>query len=598
MNSSTPFSSKIQDAMEDNNKEADINLSGLSTIIKLNNMFAFLPISLNEMLLATGREVLKLFNPNSCAIFMIKDQDALELAAIQGKESIKPDFDPHKSYDIKDCKAIRDSLLFVSDNKHHCANRQPYGEGYPFHVCIPITADKKVVGVLSMDFLNKKAISSDELNILLSITNQAAIAIQRTMLFNDMKKEKIELETAYKEIRKLNNELSKKISELKDTQEQLLQSQKMEALGRLAGGIAHDFNNLLTVVVGYSELTLNELSRENSLRSNANKVLKAAGRLKSLTEQLLAFSRKQFIDFRIINPNKLITDFAVMLKRLIGEDIEFEIALSPDVGSIMADHRQIEQVIMNLCINSKQAMPDGGKLFIETKNVKRDEIYTKHYLDITPGWYVMIAVSDTGHGMSEDVIAHIFEPFFTTREIGQGTGLGLSVVHGIVKQHNGGIRVYSEIGKGTTFEIYLPIIEESTSDLTEPYQDSNMPGGSESILLVEDEDLVRELIRDILSGSGYSITIASNGEEAMKLIQKTNSCFDLLIIDVVLPGINGVELANNIRALIPDIKVLYISGYNEDLIHKYGVLEEGISFLQKPFTALSLNSKVREVLTS
>lgn len=388
------------------------------------------------------------------------------------------------------------------------------------------------------------------------------------------------------------------LQNLRNTEEQLLQAQKLEAVGRLAGGVAHDFNNLLTAIIGYSEMGLRKLDATDPLRRNLNEIKNAGDRAAALTRQLLAFSRKQVMQPRVLDLNDVISNLEKMLCRMIGEDFELRTALHSAVGNVKADPGQVEQVIMNLVVNARDAMPTGGKLSIETANVYLDESYAREHVSVVPGPYVMLAVSDTGMGMDEKTRQHIFEPFFTTKEAGKGTGLGLSTVYGIVKQSGGNIWVYSEIGKGTTFKIYFPRVTEEAEAYRHAPGIPSIPKGSETILLVEDAELVRTLAWDVLLASGYRVLQAANADSALAICERNKHRIDLLLSDVVMPGMNGNELAQHLLTLHPEMRVLFMSGYTEDTIIHHGVLDEGINFLQKPFSPGALAVKVREVLDS
>jgi two-component system, cell cycle sensor histidine kinase and response regulator CckA len=377
--------------------------------------------------------------------------------------------------------------------------------------------------------------------------------------------------------------------------EQLRQSQKLEGIGRLAGGIAHDFNNLLTAINGYSDLMLRRLCEGDPLRRNAEEIRKAGERAASLTRQLLAFSRKQVLQPLVLDLNAVVADMDKLLRRLIGEDIDLVTSLEPKLGRVKADPGQIEQVVMNLAVNARDAMPRGGHLTIETRNVYLDKTYAHSHVSVHPGRYVMLAVSDTGIGIDAKIREHIFEPFFTTKEAGKGTGLGLSMVYGIVKQSGGNIWVYSEPGHGTAFKIYLPQIEEEASTESSVIA-SEVVRGTETILLVEDEERLRELIREILEMEGYTVLAASNGHEALSICEQHEGTIDLLITDVVMPEMSGRELAESLEHNCSDVKVLFMSGYTDDAIVRHGVLEASAFFLQKPFTPDALSRKVREVL--
>ena len=385
--------------------------------------------------------------------------------------------------------------------------------------------------------------------------------------------------------------------EMATLQEQLRQSQKMEAIGKLAGGVAHDFNNLLTVIQGYSELILKGLNSDNRLCQDVREILNASERASSLTRQLLAFSRKQVLQPKVLDLNLHVSNMDKMLRRMIGEDIELVTLLAKDLGRIKADPGQIEQVILNLAVNAKDAMLSGGKLTIETANVELDENYVRSHIIVTPGSYVILSVSDTGVGMTPEIKERIFEPFFTTKEKGKGTGLGLSTVYGIVHQSGGNIWVYSEPGLGTTFKIYLPRIEEGTASLRPAAVSTKPLGGSETILLVEDEEMVRKLACTVLEKNGYRVLEAPNGEEALRIAQEHSAKqIHLMITDVVMPRMSGRELADCLESVRPEMKVLYMSGYTDDAIIHHGVLDPGIAYIQKPFAPDVLALKVREVL--
>jgi two-component system cell cycle sensor histidine kinase/response regulator CckA len=386
-------------------------------------------------------------------------------------------------------------------------------------------------------------------------------------------------------------------AELEALQEQLRQSQKMEAIGHLAGGVAHDFNNLLTVIKGYSQLSLSALMEGDPLKENIEEIQKASQRAADLTRQLLAFSRRQILDFKVLDLNSIVQNLNKMLRRILGEDIELVTLLREDLGKVKTDPGQMEQVILNLAVNARDAMPSGGILRIETANAELNEEYARTHLEITPGPYVILSVSDTGCGMSPEVKEKIFEPFFTTKEIGKGTGLGLSTIYGIVKQSGGSIWVDSEPGQGTLFKIYLPRVEEGARDLHQGEATGPIRQGNETLLLVEDEPSVRSLTARILRNQGYRVLEAANGEEALSVAQEqTQERIDLLVTDVVMPRMGGKELADRIKILKTDIKVLFTSGYTDHAIVHQGMLDPGTNFLQKPFSPMALSHKVREVL--
>jgi two-component system, cell cycle sensor histidine kinase and response regulator CckA len=389
--------------------------------------------------------------------------------------------------------------------------------------------------------------------------------------------------------------IAEDITERRTLEEQLRQSQKMEAIGRLAGGVAHDFNNLLTVIKGYSELVLDDLDHADPMRHEVDEIKKAADRAASLTRQLLAFSRQQVLAPKVLDLNLVVHNMDKLLHRLLGEDIDLFTVLEPGLGRVKADPGQVEQVIMNLAVNARDAMPQGGKLTIETANVDLDEAYARDHVSVKPGRYVMIAVSDNGAGMPEKVKSRIFEPFFTTKEVGKGTGLGLSTVYGIIKQSGGYIWVYSEVGRGSTFKVYLPRVDAPAEiSLSRSLQPARH--GSETVLLVEDEDGVRALMRQVMHKHGYNVLEARHGGEALLMCERHQGKIDMLLTDVVLQQMSGRELAERLLKLRPEMKVLYVSGYADDAIVHHGVLTAGMSFLQKPFTTEALARKIRYVL--
>jgi len=381
-------------------------------------------------------------------------------------------------------------------------------------------------------------------------------------------------------------------------EERLRQSQKMEAVGRLAGGVAHDFNNLLTIILGYSQILADGLPTGSKLADSTAQIKSAGERAAGITRQLLAFSRKQVLSPRVINLNDIVLNLDSLLRRLIGEDIEVMTAPANDLGMVKADPGQIEQVIMNLALNSRDAMPQGGKLTLETSNAILDETYAREHQPVEPGQYVMLAVSDTGHGIAQETMGRIFEPFYTTKEVGKGTGLGLSMVYGIVKQSGGYIWVYSEPDQGTTFKIYLPRVDQPADHTSTERSPIGVSRGTETILLVEDDPQLRELSSSVLSHCGYRVLAAATPEEGIGICESNHHEIRLLVTDVVMPRMNGRQLAERIQKVCPKIRVLYISGYTDNAIVHYGVLDPGLWFLAKPFTLSALVAKVREVLDS
>ncbi len=388
---------------------------------------------------------------------------------------------------------------------------------------------------------------------------------------------------------------------LKESEEKFKQAHKMEAIGRLAGGIAHDFNNLLTTILGYSDLALMTADSPKELENAINEIKKSGERAASLTHQLLAFSRKQIMKFQDVDLNKLILNLSKMLKRLIGEDILFQTSLKANLKPVYADNSQLEQVIMNLVVNARDAMPKGGSIIISTKSVRVTEnSKTIRDVEVIPGQYIELSVSDDGCGMHPDMTVLIFEPFFTTKEQGKGTGLGLSTVYGIVKQTGGYIWVDSNIGEGTTFKILLPTSKNSSSLDEENCINEKPSGGNETILVVEDEETLRILTVKILEKIGYNVYSEKSGNDALKFIKETNGDpkIDLIITDVVMPGMNGFELAQHALNILPELKLIYFSGYTDSIIEDHGIFQSSENFLAKPFTTMELSTLVRSVLDS
>jgi PAS domain S-box-containing protein len=397
--------------------------------------------------------------------------------------------------------------------------------------------------------------------------------------------------------RRMRLTLANDVTERRELEQQLRQAQKMEAVGTLAGGIAHDFNNLLTTILGYSELLLDRLEAGDAVRSDVEEIRKAGERAASLTRQLLAFSRKQVLQARAFDLNGGVANVEKMLGRLIGEDIELETRLDPALGMTVADPGQIDQVIMNLAINARDAMPEGGKLTIETANVELDEEFIRQHVGARPGSYVMLGMSDTGIGMNEETRERVFEPFFTTKEPGKGTGLGLAMVYGIVKQSEGYIWVESELGRGTSFKIYLPRTDRKDAA---PVSGTRRPllGGSETVLLVEDEEPVRRFAQRVLEGAGYRVVGAPHGEAAIEIMAERKFPVDLLLTDTVMPGMSGPNLAVRLLETFPTLKILYMSGYTDAAVSPQSQVDSARAFLQKPFTAETLLRKVREVIAA
>jgi two-component system cell cycle sensor histidine kinase/response regulator CckA len=381
-----------------------------------------------------------------------------------------------------------------------------------------------------------------------------------------------------------------------ELQEQLLQSQKLESIGRLAGGVAHDFNNMLGVIIGYGETILDRLHDGDPLRDDVQQIVQAGGRSAALVGQLLAFSRRQNLKPTVLEPNDVIRDLEPMLRRLSGEAVDMELILAKDSGRVLADRSQIEQVVMNLVVNARDAMPEGGRLLIETAPVELDAAYVHKHPVVTPGRYVLLSVTDMGLGMDKETLRQVFDPFFTTKGRDGGTGLGLATVYGIVKQSGGSIWAYSEPGHGTTFKVYLPRTDAVQEDTPIAQEAARTKGGNEKVLVVEDEESLRRLMASILSPLGYQVTLASDGEEALRLVEEQGLKPDLVITDVIMPRMSGSQLVERLRRDWPDLRVLYMSGYTDNAIVRHGVLEADVSFLQKPFSVREVALKVREIL--
>ncbi len=370
----------------------------------------------------------------------------------------------------------------------------------------------------------------------------------------------------------------------------------MESIGRLAGGVAHDFNNILSIILGYGEVLLGRLERGSDDWDRVNEMVDAARRAAGLTRQLLAFSRKQAMQPVVLNLNEVVANLQKMLVRLIGEDIEMKLLLADTVAPVLADPGQVEQILMNLAVNARDAMPEGGQLTIRTGNTEIDEAYAKAHAGVVSGEYVMITVSDTGCGMDSEVLRHIFEPFYTTKPEGKGTGLGLATVYGIVRQSGGHVHTYSEPGKGSTFRIYLPRTMAVPTEQAESRPECPVTGAGEHILVVEDEPALRGLLEEVLEEQGYRVSMATNGGEALLMIESNGLRPDLLVTDVVMPVMTGPELAKRLLQLRPGLKVLYMSGYTDDTVSRQGDLRLGAGFIEKPFSVTVLTQTVRRVL--
>ncbi|MDP2646234.1 MAG: response regulator [Desulfobacterales bacterium] len=458
------------------------------------------------------------------------------------------------------------------------AGRMEYAQitGIRSIAVLPLYAQNKLCGTMSIRYLEARIYNDEEIKIFTSIGHLLGAAIENARLYQEQ---------------------GKTIKQLKDTQQSLQQSQKMEAIGTLAGGVAHDFNNLMTIIIGNADLILMDLDKRDPAREGIEAIKKAGHSAASLTRQLLAFSRKDVIQPVALDLNQVLEDLAKMLKRLIKENIEFKIIPAPALLRIKMDPGQMEQVVINLTVNAGDAMPGGGMLTIATANMDLDEdFFQARGIEAQPGPYVMLAVSDTGSGMDPKTQERIFEPFFTTKEIGKGTGLGLSTVYGIVKQNNGVIWVHSAPGQGATFKIYLPAVKEAAAPEVKEQVDVRQLGGSETLLIVEDDHALRNLARQVLEKHGYRILTAENGEDALRISKAHAGPIHLMLTDVVMPKMSGKETAARLQPLYPRMKVLYMSGYPQEIIAPKGVLASGVNFIKKPFRPQELAQKVRKVL--
>jgi len=480
--------------------------------------------------------------------------------------------------------------MFIADVRTHPVTAASVGTlptPYRFvsYAGAPLLAEDRVLGLLGIYSATEMVRFTEvDLEHLQIVANHIAIAILNERL--------------YREVRSQKEQLEEQIGERKRLEEQLFQAQKMDGIGRLAGGIAHDFNNLLTAILGYAELAELEIEPDSPIRDYLTAVQQASKRAAALTGQLLAFARKQIIEPRVICLNDLILDMGNLLRRLLGADIELITAPYTGLGRVKADPNQITQVLVNLAINARDAMPGGGKLTIETDNVALDAEYAQAHADLTPGFYVLMAVSDTGAGIAEEVRARIFEPFFTTKGPGKGTGLGLATCYGIVKQSGGHIAVYSEQGQGTTFKVYLPSVDEMGTPQAPPPVYTDLPTGTETILLAEDETMLRDLAVQMLRTQGYTVLEASHGKEALRIAQAYPETIHIVVTDLIMPQMGGRALVERLQELRPGVKILYVSGYTDDALLHHGVLGEGAAFLQKPYTSGTLAREVRAILDS
>ena len=542
-------------------------------------------LNIEEVYERFTQEVQKLIPLERCVFTIINSKDrtatVVYVSGIKIPSRLPGEVFPLAGSAAEMAEQARSGLIIPTEDENEVAAQVPgllpvFRAGIRSVMMIPLIFRDRVIGLLNLQSIKPKAYTEKELRVAERIGNQIAGAIANVQLRNERKR--AEEEKGF-------------------LQQQLHQSQKMEAIGKLAGGIAHDFNNLLTIINTNAQLALTELRDWDPLKGKLESIQKAGERAANLTRQLLAFSRRQVVEMKVIDLNVLLQELEKMLIRIIGEDVELRTVLDKGLGRVKADPGQIEQVILNLVVNARDAMPFGGKLTIETANMELDEEYTLTHFDMNPGRYVMLSVSDTGMGMTPEVRERIFEPFFTTKEKGKGTGLGLSTAYGVVKHSGGNIWVYSEPGQGTTFKIYLPQVDGPLEkEIRKKVVNGGLPGGRETILVVEDEEEVRKLAVAILRKQGYRILEASHGGDAFLICEQGKEPVHLLLTDVVMPGLNGPELARRLMSFYPQMKVLFMSGYTDNAIFQQGVLDYGMFFLQKPFSVEGLVGKVREVL--
>jgi signal transduction histidine kinase/ActR/RegA family two-component response regulator len=466
-------------------------------------------------------------------------------------------------------------------------------EGFSASLAIPLSVGTFRVGsLLVLGMLLDETHLEAEIRLLTALSTLVALVLRNAFLYQEQ--ERIILERTV-DLKKANERLRHELDERIRLEEHLTQARKMESIGRLAGGVAHDFNNILAVILGHGELMLEDLPEGSPLRADLINMLKAGERARDLTHQLLAFGRKQILNVRMLDLNPAVQEVGGMIQRLLGEDIEIRLSLGANTGFVKADQSQLHQVLMNLCLNARDAMPSGGVLTIETRRVQIDEDFTAEHSNLAPGSYVVLQVQDTGTGMDENTLQHVFDPFFTTKEMGKGTGLGLATVYGIVKQHGGEILVSSVPGQGTMFQVYLPSVSETPSGSGTSSADGPLMGQGETVLVAEDNPHVRKLAVMMLKRLGYRVLESESVSECLEMAS-TASQLDLLLTDIVMPGMNGLQLSERIRASRPEVRTLFMSGYTDDVLGHHGVLQKNVHFLTKPFTEKSLSRKVQEAL--
>ena len=571
----------IHDITEHKQMEAELEqrVAQLLIINDIGNKIAGV-LELDRVFNRAARLVQERFDYHHIAVFLV-EEDLLQLKAVAG--SYEDYFPPGHTQSLKDGiigwvaahgeKIVANDILheprFISLIAEYSVTKA--------ELCLPIKVADHTVGILDIQSPISNIFGQNDIIALETLTDQIAVAIENARLYEAMRQELLERE---------------------QLEQQLQQAQKMEAVGRLAGGVAHDFNNLLTIITGYSEVLLNsDFSDEDPRREDVTQIKEAADRAINLTQQLLAFSRRQPLQPKVLNLTSIIDSVKKMLSRLIGEDIQVITNLSPNLGLIKADSGQLEQILMNLAVNARDAMPLGGDLTIAAQNIDLiDAPYAKMHLNLEPGPYVILTISDTGLGMAPEIQTRIFEPFFTTKDVGKGTGLGLSTAYGAIRQNGGHIMVESQLGEGTKFTIYWPRVDDSSTTTETKPKIKHAQTGTETVLLVEDEDSVRKITSQFLQQQGYTVLEANHAQQALQIFSKQGQRIDLLITDVVMPDISGRELAQRLHQERADLKVLYISGYADDVLSEHGMLETEIMFLEKPYSSQALFTKVRETL--
>ena len=559
-------------------RSVDHRRARLEAVLQVNREVSTIQ-PLDSLLTRVAETCGRLLNTDSVGIRLIEGEELVIACALGGAKEVMTTPRLKLGESLSGLAAVSGQTVLltdpVNDPRLLAAHRDAMQRlGYRAFLAVPITAAGRVVGTVSIQTRRAHGFSEEDVAIVSAFAGQVGVALHNIRLYDDVQ-----------------NALAR----VTEMQSQLLQAQKMEAIGRLAGGVAHDFNNLLTVITVQSHLLVKRFEAGEA-REGIERIGLAAQRAAELTQQLLAFSRKQLLLPRAVDVNAVANELAPMLRRIIGEDIDLRTILEPDVHQVHADPTQLRQVIMNLILNARDAMPRGGLLTIETANVVLDAEYARHHADVTPGPHVMIAVSDTGIGMDAETRAHLFEPFYTTKAPSKGTGLGLAMVYGIVKQSGGHIWVYSEVGRGTVFKIYLPAIA-SQSGVGEPVADiAEPPGGSETILLVEDEEDVRSLVRRILGERGYTMLEAGHPGDALEIATRHTDKIHLLLTDVVMPGMSGPALARVLADARPEMAVLFMSGYTDNAVVRHDMIEAEQAYIQKPFSPDDLARAVRRIL--